>query len=493
MSIPVSNLVQINPAVLSGGGAALALAGLMLTNSTAIPINTVQSFNSQAAVAAFFGAGSTEASLASNYFSGYDNSTVKPGNLLMAQYPSTAVAAYMRGGSLAAMTLAQLQALNGILTVTVDGVPKTSSAINLSTATSFSDAATKIQAGFTAPNFVVSYDAQRAGFVFTSNTTGNASSATVASGTLSAGLNLTTATGAVVSPGAAATTPAAAMDNIATLTQNWAAFTTTFEPVIADKLAFAAWTSGKNNRFAYVGWDTDATNATNGANAAGFGAQVATAGYSGVMPIYGGAQYAAFVLGTAASIDFTRRNGRITFAYKSQSGLVANVTDSTAAANLAANGYNLYGQYASPGNSASFLAPGSISGPFKWADTYFNEIQLSSAFQAALIALLTGTPSIPYNPDGKNMVESALIGPINAALDFGSIRENVALSAAQAAQVNTAAGTQIDSVLSSRGWYLQVKDAPANVRAARGSFPLTFWYMDGGSVHNFNMASIAIQ
>lgn len=493
MSIPASDLVKINPGVLSGGGAALALAGLMLTNATAVPINTVQSFNSQAAVAAFFGSGSTEAALAANYFSGFDNSTAKPGNLLVSQYPTAAVAGYLRGGSVAALTLAQLQAVAGILTVTTDGVAKTSSAIDLSTATSFSNAATIIQAAFTSPNFVVAYDAQRGGFTVTSSTTGAASSVSFGSGSIAAGLKLAQANGAVTSAGAVAATPGAAMDAIANLSQNWASFMTAFEPVLADKLAFAAWTSSKNNRFVYVAWDTDAANATNGANAAGFGAQVASAQYSGIIPIYGGSQYAAFVMGTAASIDFSRHEGRITFAYKSQAGLAANVTDSTAAANLVANGYNYYGQYATAGNMASFLFPGTVSGPFEYADTYFNEIQLNSAFQSAIVRLLTSVNSIPYNADGKNLLEGALLGPITAALNFGSIRSGVALSAAQAALVNAAAGATIDSVLSSRGWYLQVLDAPPSTRAARGSFPLSFWYMDGGSVHNINMASIAIQ
>jgi hypothetical protein len=83
--------------------------------------------------------------------------------------------------------------------------------------------------------------------------------------------------------------------------------------------------------------------------------------------------------------------------------------------------------------------------------------------------------------------------PILAALNFGAIRGNVPLSSSQAAQVNNAAGTKIDTVLSSRGWYLQILPATAQVRAARGTPPMTFLYMDGGSVQAINLASIVIQ
>lgn len=492
MSIPASEVVQVNPSVLGGGGAAVSLTGLMLTNSTAIPIGTVQAFASQPDVSAFFGPASTEATLANNYFLGYDNATAKPGNLLFAQYPAAPVAGYLRGGKVSGLTLAQLQALAGTLTVTVDGTPKTSSAINLTAATSFSNAATIILAAFTTPNFTFTYDAQRGAFVATSSTTGAASIVSFGSGTISAGLLLTAATGAVTSAGAIAATPSAALDAITGLTLNWASFMTVFEPVLADKMLFAAWCNGRNKRFSYVAFDTDAANAS-GANPSGFGAQVTTAAYNGIIAVYGAAAYAAAVMGFIASIDFARTNGRITTAFKAQGGLAASVSDSASAANLRANGYNYFGAYATANDSSIFLFPGKVSGSFVWIDAYVDQIQLNSSFQSALLALLTNSPSIPYNANGKSLTESALLGPISAAVNFGSIRSGVALSPVQINQVNSAAGAQIDTVLSSRGWYLQILDASVAVRAARGSFPITFWYMDGGSVQNLNMASIAVQ
>src|ERR1700676_318747 len=133
-TIPASQLVSINPSVLAAGGTALDLSGLVLTKNTRPPIGSVPSFPNAAAVAAYFGTGTNEATLAGVYFQGVDGSNVKPGALLFVQYPATAVAAYMRGGNVSGLTLVQLQALSGSLTVVVDGYSHSNAAISLSSA-----------------------------------------------------------------------------------------------------------------------------------------------------------------------------------------------------------------------------------------------------------------------------------------------------------------------------------------------------------------------
>lgn len=489
MTIPASVFSAINPGVIGAGGNSLVLNGLILSALTAVPLGTVQPFANALAVSNFFGPATVEAAMASTYFNGFDNSTQKPGNLLFAQYNAANVAAYLRGGSLAAMTLAQLQAIPaGTMTVTVDGVAKTTASVNLSGAASFSAAAALISTGFTGGP-VVAYDSQRQALTFTSGTTGASSTISFGSGALSTALNLTSALGAVTSQGAVAATPAAAMTAIAALTQNWAAFTSTFEPNLTDKTAFGTWTAAQGNRYAYVAWDNDANAIVVGGGGTAFG----TLNLAGCVSVYADKLHAAFVLGFAASLDFTRLNGRATLAYKSQSGLVASVTDATIAATLKANGYNYYGAVATANANFTFMFPGQIGGAFSYLDEYLNEIWLSNAFQLAFLTLLTNVPSIPYNVPGYALVESAAMDPINAALNFGAIRAGVPLSASQKAQVNAAAGVQIDTTLAARGWYLQILPASALIRGLRQSPPCSFWYMDGGSIHQINLASVVVQ
>ena len=491
MTIPASDIVVVNPGVVGSGGNPLALNGVILSTNTLLPTAAVRSFASPDAVKAFFGAASAEYAIAQVYFLGFDNSTIKPGTLYFSPYVNTARAAWLQSGNMSAVTLTELQALSGVLTVTIDGVAKTSSPINLATATSFSDAATKIDAGFTAGDVAVTWNAVNSTFLFTSPTTGAASTMSFATGTLSAGLMLTSATGAILSQGADADTPATAMDAVKSATQNWVDFMTMWEPVIEDKEAFAVWTNAQNQRFMYVCWDTDAQAIVNGSTTC-FGAIAKSLQYDGVVPVYNTKELAAFMLGTVASIDFSRLNGRITSAFKSQSGFVPTVTDQQIAANLLENGYSFYGAYATANDQFNFLYNGQMSGKWSWVDTFVDQVYLNAQFQLALLSLLTTVKSIPYNESGYSLIRAAMIDPISQALNFGSIRTGITMSAQQKAVVNQAAGMDVSTIIEQQGYFLQILDPGAQVRGNRGTPVINFWYTDGGAVQKITVASIDI-
>lgn len=491
-SIPASQLVSSTPSVLNAGGTALDMISVFLTNSTRVPIGTVPSFPSATAVGNFFGQSSPEAVLAGVYFLGFDNSNQKPGALLFSQYPSAAVAGYLQGGNVSGLSLAALQALTGTLSITVGGVVKTSTAIVLTAATSFSSAATIILAAFTTPGFTLTFDSVSGGFIFTDSVTGALSTMSFATGTLAAGLLLTQATGAVLSQGAAAATPAAAMTAITAVTQNWVGFMTVFEPVLADKVAFGEWTNAQDDRYIYAMWDTNVAPASTG-DTTSAGALLIAADASGTVPIYQDVNVAAFLLGSIASIDFTQLNGRTTLAFRSQTGLAVDVVDGTIAKNLKANGYNFYGQYSTANENFNLFYPGSVTGPFDWVDSYVNQIWLTNQFQLAGMEALTQLKSIPYNTAGYALLRAFLQDPITAAGNFGIFRSGVTLSAAQAAEVNSAAGLKIDAILTSQGSYLQILDASPQVRQARGTPGIQFFYMDGESVQSLNISTILLQ
>jgi hypothetical protein len=568
-SISASQIVNVTPSVLSAGGSALDLNGLILTTSTRVPIGPAVSLPSSAAVSQYFGPTATETALGNTYFLGFDNSTVKPGALLFSQYNTAPVGAWLRGGAVSTMTLTALQALSGSLNVTIDGSVKSGANINLSAATSFSSAASIINSalgvtgaqgavaigsisgntltvssvssgtlsigqtltgtgvtsgttitGFgtanggtgtytvtpsqtvgsvslTATNPGVLYDTIAGAFVISSATTGTSSTITYTSGTLAAPLLLTQATGAVISQGAASTNPAAAMSAIAAQTQNWTSFTTAFNPDAggnAQKLLFSSWCNSQNNRYVYVCWDLDAT-ATQTGGTTHLGSLIKQANYSGTALIYtptNQATIAAFLMGAIASIDFDETQGRSTLAFKSQSGIAADVTNATAAANLIANGYNFYGSYSTANDQFTFFYPGAISGNFKWIDSYVDQIWLNNQFQLAIMTLLKQIKSLPYNAAGRTMIKAAVLDVIRQGLNFGAFQTGVTLTNLQAVEVNTTAGMRIDNVLSNNGWYFQVQDATPQVRAARQSPPCFFWYVDGGSVQAISLASIEV-
>lgn len=494
-SIPASELVQVIPSVLGAGGAPLSMNGVIITEDASIPIGTVMSFPNATEVADWFGPSSNQAALADVYFDGYEGATQLPSALFFAQFNANAVAGYLRGGTVAGLTLAQLQALSGTITVVIDGVSHTSSAINLAGAASFSAAASLIQSGLQggspSTTATVTYDALRAAFVITSSTTG--ASSAVGFGTdssLSPGLFLTAATGAVQSPGAATSTPAATMAMVAAATQNWAAFTTDWLPTSTIMLEFAAWVATQDDRFVYVGYDNNAAALAPNASSS-FG--VETSEDDGVCAVWNpSGLIAAFILGTIASINFNQANGRINFAYRSGSGLAADVTSASQAAALIGNHYNFYGAYATAAQGFQFLQNGQVSGSWAWLDSYVNQIYFNAAFQLALMELLSQINSIPYNAAGMAAIQSALQPVINQMVSFGAAVAGTTLSGSQAAAVNAAAGVNITAILQNQGWYLQVLPPSAAVRAVRGSPIVKYFYCDGESVNTITMDSTDI-
>jgi hypothetical protein len=140
-TIPASDIVSDVPSVIGAGSTGIDLIEIMLTTNPRVPVGLVLSFPSLGTVQSYFGATSLEATEAAVYFAGFNGSTLKPGALLLAQYNTVDVGAYLRGGNISGLTLAQLQAITGVLTITIDGTTTTSSSINLSAATSFSAAA----------------------------------------------------------------------------------------------------------------------------------------------------------------------------------------------------------------------------------------------------------------------------------------------------------------------------------------------------------------
>ncbi len=492
MTIPAQNIVTVNPGVIGAGGNPLSLNGVIMSQSSYLPAQGVQSFVNAEAVSDYFGPASTEYALAQIYFSGYDNSTLKPGTLYFAPFAASARAAFVQSGSLAGMTLAQLQGLgSGTLIVTVDGVAHTSGTIALGAIASFTAAATAIAAAFSGTPLACTWDAVTSTFRLTSVTTGASSTIGAVTGTLSTGLKFTAATGAYSSQGVAIQTEAVAMNAVKAATLNWADFMTVWEPNTASKTAFAAWVQTQNQRFLYVAWDTDAQAIVADSTTA-FGAIVLANEYDGVACVYNTAALAAFVLGTTASIDFARENGRITYCFRRQSGFAATVTDESIGAILTANGYSFYGQFATNTETFNFFFNGLIAGDWKFIDSYVNEIQLNAAFQQALVSLLVGSNAIPYTQAGYNQVRAAMADPIAAGLNFGSIRPGVTLSASQAAQVNDAAGLSVSKTIEQSGYYLQVEDPGADARALRASPIVNFWYTDGGAVQQITVASTAI-
>lgn len=492
-TIPLSVDFKITPNVVTPAGSAVDANGLMLTDNELVPVGSVASFFSASDVSALMGSESREYLAAKQYFNGYQNSSVIPGELLMYRVVENSVGGYLLSGSMKGVSLATLKFIPaGTISLSVDGTPVTSSSIDLSTATSFSDIADKIEAAIGA-TVTVDWLPVANRFIIRSATTGAASEVSfAASGSVAAGLLLTAATAAIVSPGSDAVSLTDAMDGIINTNQNWVLFSSLVEFTDDQKSELCAWASGSKNRYGYVVHDTTLAGAVaNNANC--FVQKVVVAnGYENVFPVYGSYLYAVAALAYAASVDFSRTNGRISFKFRGFSGLSPNVNDLATAKALKSNGYNFYGSYGLNKTMKQYASDGAISGKFVWIDSFINQVWINANLVSAYANLFTNNQSYPFNQNGYGAIEAATIDVASQALNFGAIQKGVVLDQAQIRIVNNTVGKDISSTLYSEGWYLYIPVQTGAARLERDLKGVILYYVDGQLIQSITMSSTAI-
>lgn len=337
----------------------------------------------------------------------------------------------------------------------------------------------------------VTYSSLFDAFTLTSTTTGAESGVDYAIGSLASALNLTEETGAVLSAGLDAMTETENMEAILDLTENFVCFTTVWNATKEEVLAYGQWASGKGVAYLFVFHDDSPLNLQANSTAT-IAAAVKAANIGATAGVYGGLEYAAMILGTAASIDWDRRQGVITFAFKSQDGVPANVIKGVDATNLKAQGLNFMGDYATRNDNFVFMYPGSMFGSWTWIDTYLNACWLNNALQVAIMAGFQQTPRVPYNDEGYTLIRSWCLDPIKRGLYSGIIDQGVTLSESQKAELYREAGRDISGELVTEGYVLQIVDPSPAVRQKRESPEASLWYEYGGSVHRLDLASTAV-
>lgn len=499
MPISASQIVQVNPRLLKPGGTDLELNGLLLSQSETIPTGMVLAFGEPDAVGAYFGLQSPESTMAQVYFMGYNNSFIKPRALYVTRRISIAAAPWLRGGNVSA-TVAQLRAVtDGSLTLSLGSYTATVTGISFAAAVSYSDAAIILQGAIRAETAggaawteaAVTYSSLFGAFTITGGEAGAEQTVDYGRGTVADILGLTLAGGGVTSQGSDPLTESENMQEVLDHTSNWATFATVWQPTQEEVLAYAAWGTTKGVNYLYIFNDLDPKLLQAG-NTATIAAALKAGDLSAVAGVYGDHQYAAFIMGSVASIEWNRTAGTITTAFKSQDGLAPTVENSTDALNLIAQGMNFYGNYATRNDQFVFLYPGNMFGRYLWIDPFVNAIWLNNAIQVALMSGLTQSPRTPYTDAGYALVRSWLQDPINRALKNGVIEPGVVLSESQKAQINREAGLNIAPEVETNGYYAQVIDAGAQVRVTRDSPTVNLWYAYGGSINKLVVASTAL-
>ena len=240
MAISQSRYVLITSAV--GGEAAVGkrelIARVMTTNVLA-PTGGVLEFGGGASAAlanvgAYFGTASNEYAFASKYFGFVSKQATQPKKISFSRYTPEAVAPQLISKSALSAATAFAAVSDGSFTISMGGVTTEITGLDFSSATSYADVASVIQTGirayttgstmFTDATFAYS----NGSMVLTGGETGAAAIVALSaagSGTdISGLLGLNAASNPVVSAGAAAETPAAAMARISNISNNFGSF-----------------------------------------------------------------------------------------------------------------------------------------------------------------------------------------------------------------------------------------------------------------------------
>ena len=489
MTIPASQLVDITPRVIGGGLSGLAFVGTFLSTNANLPTATAVPFYSQSEVGSYFGTNSTEYALAGNYFIADSNSNSKPSVLWIYRHVEEACPAFLRGASYTG-DLSELKAItDGSFTIIVDGTTINVSGLDFSGETNFTGVASTITTALNGPS--CSWDSFFKAFVITSATTGDESTI----GGVSAGISGTDVSGLLgfangtTSQGSSAKTLSETMDGCVNSNSNFWSFMPVWEETDAEAIELATWCNNQGVRFLYALVDTTVAGLTPN-NDACLAKQVSD--NYGVCCLYNTKALGAFAMGIGASINPNQLESRKTWAFKQQGGLAFTVNSAGDAVALLGNGYNFYGDYATASNEFKLFQNGQVSGNAKWLDTYYGQVFIKDGLQNGWLNAMISANTIPYTESGYNVLRAAAMDTINTAVSAGFIRQGVSLSESQKAQVNTEAGIDIVGALETQGWYLQILDPTAQVRAERGTPIVNFWYTDGGSIQRIQGTSTVL-
>lgn len=494
-SIPADRIVSVVPSAIGTGGTALSMSTMLVSPQGTPRIVGVREFGSDTEVGQFFGLASEQYKFAQRYFLGYEGATKLPDRIWIAGAKDSAQGAILQSASMRGLTVEDIKQ-SGDLIITVNGTAYTAT-VDLTGATSFSDAAGIISAALTTAAagaeciFVPSTQV----FEIKTSTTGPDESISFASGALASVLRLREEDGAVTENGTDSMSIDELMSYCLSKTQNFAVITFLDELEEAQKKTAANWTSLRKSRFLTVIQDTSGA-AITANNPASFGAWLAETEQDGTLPYYGSIDKVAALCGGIAAIDFKRTNGRRNIMFMRQAGLAADVTNEADYAALISNGYTFYAAFGTANDRFQFQTNGEVAGKFRWADNYVNQIYFNSQLQLALMTMLISYGSIPYNDAGKAYHRAAVLDPINEMINFGGIRPLIdqnSLSEQQKSIINSQAGRDVVPDLLNKGYAVVIENADAQTRGNRGSMPFSVFYTDGGSTQSVSLASVNVQ
>lgn len=438
MSISIERYVSIVSGV--AGAQAVAqreLVGLRFSTNPRVPVGAHVIAANAGDALDYFGAGTPEAIFAAQYF-GYTSPAPasKAEKLRFAAMVDTARPARIYGAD-KGTALSALQAITaGDLTITLAGVTEAITGINLSTSLSFADVATAVQTAVAAEfaGSTVTYDALTGTFNLVTASTGEAAIA-VTSTTLSELLGW--GAGAILSPGAAVTTPLQALRAAEQVTDSFGSFSFPGTLALSEVVELAQYNASLNLKYMYLQSVTPADAQTVSAAVLG----IPSVGL--VLNATAGQYKEALPQAIMAATNYTRRNATVNYMYRQLGALTADV-----ATNADANLYDglrvsYYGETANAGQKIAFFQRGFLCGGATDAldmNVHANEQWLKAYLTARLLSLQLSLGKIPANNEGRGYVLGQVTDAANLAKFNGTIITGKNITVAQQIAITQISG-----------------------------------------------------
>lgn len=489
--MPIAQTKYIN--IISTAGAMPSvsqreLIGRVFTSNYLVPVNSVVEFDGGASTALseignYFGVNSAEYGFASKYFAFESKKGLKPKKIGFARYVTEDVPATVIGSK--GITLTALQAVtDGTLTLKINGVESTFSAINLSSADSLTGVASAVSTAITDASVVCEYDVENARFLFETVATGDGNTLEVVGGTLQAVMGFVNA---IESDGANQTDAVSAVNGMSEISNNFFSFAFLDTLAQQDIVALAEWTHNQNVRYMF-------SVTVNPENASTI--QSLVKDYDGValtLDIYN--QHAGFMpMAAIAAVDYTRRNAAIDMMYQQFAGVSPSVSENSVAKTYDDIRVNYYGATQQAGNSVSFYQDGLLQGSISSMGVFANEAWLKDAFFTQLLDLRLGLDTLPASTTGKALVMNVMAEIIEQALFNGTILVGKTLTATQKAYI-----TQITNdpdawlTVQSAGYWLDAKIVQETVNGvAKYKISYMLVYSKGDSINFIDGSDILI-
>lgn len=488
MSIPLSDLINVQAQVVKSSNSVNSLYALLVVDDSIIPNGSIATYQKDqlSSIGSLFNYNGTY-DIAKAYFSSFVGSAKAPDILYITNHNTKDDYSFLLGSDISKVKNTYLATLNGTLSLNVDG-NQIDATINLAGITSKNAAALIIGAAL---GLTCEYIANTGGFILYSKQKGENSCITQCTGTLADSLGL--GTGSLVSLNKGKQTIESVLDNARNINQAFCSVLFDKELSDDEKVNVAEWSNEQDNNVNVILTDSNQYVLTTGTGEA---ISDKIASYKNVTMVYDNLLLCAFIASIAPSWDLNAINGRYDFAYRRSTLVKPNVFDIETAKILYAKKYNFYGEWASGTFEFKYLQKGTMYGDFSYLDSFYCQIFMRRNIQYYLNNMFMKTPSIPYNDDGENSILAVLQTCTTQFMNFGSIRANVTIDSDLSSELKTSGLQEAQiSDLSTNGYLISVDmDSLSSAdRAERKSPQVLYFYMDGGSINTLSFYVTNVQ